>query len=566
MTFDLRREPWIPFRRQGSGRTEWAPLVALTQGLDTDPPTNPVVALATPRPDFDGALQELLVGLLTVALQPADEAEWRRWWDTPPTPTELQTRLDALPPAFDLDGDGPRFLQDLSESEFAESDAIPIGQILIEAPGGQTEKQNKDLFAKRWAGTEPQRFSRAAAAMALATLQTYAPAGGRGIRTSLRGGGPLTTLIDPRLTSDGDDREVEEPLWRKLWANVPTRQPRIDPTRPATVFPWLAATRVSDPPISVATTPDDVHPLQAFFGLPRRIRLEFDGPGRCDLTGIEDERTVVAFRTRPYGVQYTAWQHPLSPYYLSKPNNEWLPVHGQPSGLPWKDWIGLTLEKPSGFDRKPAAMVAHFLRERARHIGAREVRLHVFGYDVDNAKARGWIDAIRPAFVVMDPAHGRRLVETAQRLTDGTETVANALLFEVKRGLFPRIDDATGDLTAVRGELWDVTEREFFAVMRRVADVDATFDDIDDACLRFATRALRDAALSIFDRWCPTTGTAPHAIRRVVAARLGIILTLGGCSKSGKKLYDVDLGVANPCARRYATTIEDADPAVETTL
>ena len=81
MTYDLREEKWIPFRRR-SGVVECGPPWLLTDRLDDDP----IVSIAAPRPDFEGTLLEFLIGLLTVAIYPADEEEWRRLWDAPPSP------------------------------------------------------------------------------------------------------------------------------------------------------------------------------------------------------------------------------------------------------------------------------------------------------------------------------------------------------------------------------------------------------------------------------------------------------------------------------------------------
>ena len=102
MTYDLRHERWIPWRRR-SGTVEWGPPWLLTDGIAGD---DPIVALAAPRPDFDGALQEFLIGLLGVALQVADEEAWEALWRSPPSPEALRAALDRLPQAFDLDGEG----------------------------------------------------------------------------------------------------------------------------------------------------------------------------------------------------------------------------------------------------------------------------------------------------------------------------------------------------------------------------------------------------------------------------------------------------------------------------
>lgn len=97
------------------------------------------------------------------------------------------------------------------------------------------------------------------------SLQLNAPAGGKGYRTGLRGGGPLTTLIELQ--------EYEErltPLWRKLWLNV-LPQDAADMPLPAaydeSVFPWLAPTRTSEQ-ASAITTPEQVDKLQAYWECP----------------------------------------------------------------------------------------------------------------------------------------------------------------------------------------------------------------------------------------------------------------------------------------------------------
>ena len=104
----------------------------------------------------------------------------------------LDAAFAPLVHAFDLDGPGPRFLQDIEDLP-GEPDTPET--LLIEAPGGSTRRKNTALLVKPDRVT---RLSRPAAAMALFTLQCYAPAGGRGNLTSLRGGGPLTTLAAAR--------------------------------------------------------------------------------------------------------------------------------------------------------------------------------------------------------------------------------------------------------------------------------------------------------------------------------------------------------------------------------
>jgi CRISPR system Cascade subunit CasA len=562
MAYDLRYEPWIPWRRR-SRAIEWGPPEMLLH----DPAGDCVVGVAAPRPDFDGALQEFLVGLLTAALLPADDSDWERIAAQPPAPGVLRAALDRLPHAFNLDGEGPRFFQDLAAAEFEGIEVNSIQQIFIDAPGEQTLKLNKDLFVKR---ERVERLCRPAAALALLTLQTYAPAGGAGHRTSLRGGGPLSTLVDPRQESSGRSLAHERPLWEKLWANVQTREALSGLPSAVAVssldaaFPWLRTTRVSNPKAGGGETPPTAtHPLEAYFGLPRRIRLEFGDQGRCDLTGREDEKTVVGFRMRNYGVQYVGWQHPLTPHYRQRAGSaEWLPIHGQPDGISWRDWIGLAMQASGGELRRPAAVVSAYARRVGPRSGA-SARLHVFGYDMDNMKARGWTESTVPLFSVADAARRRLMRETAEQMAEATSVTASALLFAIKTARFLNPKEASGDIGHVRSELWDATEAPFYRAMTCLADLQAADSLADQLRIEFAG-VLRQEALTVFDRWSPTPGLAPEPLRRRVVARHDLSSTLNGYTKLGEQLFTA-LGVPLPGGGRAARSARKRTPTKATT-
>jgi CRISPR system Cascade subunit CasA len=498
---------------------------------------NPVVAVATPRADFDAALQEFLIGMLTVAIVPRDETAWRERWDSPPSSAELQAALDALPDAFDLDAeDGARFLQDFSAADLAGQDVLPIDRLAIDSPGEQSAKLGKTLFVK------PARFvclGRPAAAMALITMQTYAPAGGQGNRTSMRGGGPLTTIADPRMPESGVAAD-EQPLWEMLWLNVETRDSWSERGNAGTgaadarTFPWLAPTRVSDskrPPV----TPVEAHPLQAYFGMPRRIRLEFGDAGRCGLTGREDERTVTGFRMKNFGVEYATWKHPLSPHYESK--GESLPVHPQPDGLSWRDWPQLSL-RYSALGREPAAAIVA-AASRARSLRRGEVRLHAFGYDMDNMKARGWTSAVQPLFALeKDNADAQKSLATLSRqLVDATGVAASAMSMAIKAALFERVEDAAGDYVVPKQRLWAETESHFFGAVREAVDRGLDLVSVSDARRRFHA-PLRDVVLTLFDHAVPMSNMPVTALQRGVRARHNLTGTFAGYGKLGQKLYE----------------------------
>jgi CRISPR system Cascade subunit CasA len=181
------------------------------------------------RPDFDLAAHEFLIGPLAVAFPPKGQRDWLRYFHIPPTLEELREVFQPYAAAFSLDGEGPRFLQDFSPLE---AEPSPVEALFIEAPGAHTVNLNRDLLVKS-GGIRVS--SRASAAMALYTSQQFAPSGGRGYRTSLRGGGPLVTLVMPGAPESG--RALA--LWQKLWLHVPQSRP-LDQARLALAFPWLA--------------------------------------------------------------------------------------------------------------------------------------------------------------------------------------------------------------------------------------------------------------------------------------------------------------------------------------
>ncbi len=159
----------------------------------------------------------------------------------------------------------------------------------------------------------------------------------RVIATSLRGGGPLVTLALP----DGGPGS-RPTLWQRLWLNTPFDL-RLDASGKTRAFPWLAATRTSTKKEIVHE--GDAHPLQAFFGMPRRIRLVFkDNVERlaCDLTGRVDDAVCTGFVATPWGANYGVWRHPATPYYKPKANSDdpALPVHAPDGRLGYRQWLG----------------------------------------------------------------------------------------------------------------------------------------------------------------------------------------------------------------------------------
>lgn len=551
MPYDLRVEPWLPFRRR-SKAVEWLPPSAITSQLRDDP----IVALAAPRPDFNGALHEFLIGLFSVALALPDQDVWTELADAPPSPEQLQARLMGLPDAFMLDGDGPRFLQDFTVSDFAEQADLPIENLLIDAAGENTQKLNKDLFVKRG---RADVFGRPAAAMALITLQGYAPSGGQGHRTSMRGGGPLTTLVEPRADGRDEDSSLERPLWELIHANLllaegdawlPEDWQSAEGKGSAPlIWPWLAPTLTSgQKPKPREVTPQDAHPFQALFGMPRRIRLVFgDAEGRCALTGEADQRMATAWRRINLGVKYCAgvWLHPLSPHFLKE--NQWVAVHPQPGGLGWKDWAGLVLDQTGD---KSAKRVAETVR-RYRSLRKSRFAVRAFGYDIKPGQdtARGWAEAILPAWPLANGDVADALTQAATQMTEATRQAANLLTGAVIAARFSRREDAKGDFSFIKAELWAATRGAFYhridEAVTAGTDHAQSIVSAQAADGRAFVDVLRTETTHIFDRHAEAVGLDVADEHRFVMARRNLMLGLRGYGKAGAALFAA-LGLPAP--------------------
>ena len=535
---NLIHDPWIPVERK-SGATEY---IAPHQISDPD-----VLRLAAPRPDFNGALLQFLIGLLQTVCPPGDHDQWVDWLDEEtPEPDVLKEHFCKYAHAFELKGDGPRFMQDFSPLQ---GDEKPISALLIDVPGAQTLRENKDHFIKR---DQIESLCPACAATALFTLQTNAPSGGAGHRTSLRGGGPLTTLVAPDPNGSG----LPDDLWHFLWLNVIDQEnwsrqwpPTHTNSEQKHIFPWLAPTRTSEKATGKETTPQDASPLQMYWGMPRRIHLQWkDGTqGHCDLCDRYVEQCVSNYITQNYGINYRdgVWQHPLSPHRIGKDGTV-SPLHAQPSGISYTHWLGLSIGETSSKDeaKKPALTVGLYNAERK--LSEEQLRLHAFGYDMDNMKARCWYQATFPLFH-MKESQRESFHDAAQRMVTAAVETAKMTRSCVKEAWFRRPGDVKGDTAFLVKAFLDQTESDFFEQLRKL--IEQLGGDGSDKCLReWRKETLLKTALQMFTHWAESGDLACGDPRRIVTAR----------SKLRKWLYSPQKGLAGILGIKLDTNKEAA--------
>lgn len=540
---NLLTEPWLPFRHR-SGKVVYRPPSALA---DPD-----VLDLALPRADFQGAAWQFLIALLQTAMTPKNTDAWLDRYQAPPGVAELDELLAPFALAFELDGDGPRFMQDLdSLNDVPEAS---VSSLLVDSPGVSTVKKNRDFFVKR---DRVGGLCTECTALALYTMQINAPEGGAGIRTGLRGGGPLTTLILPEDNS--------KPLWGRLWPNVMPadavgqpgqswRAPRVDDRD---LFFWMADTRISDKKGTVVL-PEQVHPLHAFWSMPRRYRLLFDNEsGYCDVCGREAIRLVRRLRSKKHGANYDGpWRHPLTPYRMNpkKPGELPFSKKGQPGGpSSYHHWLGLMLEDEAISGALPARVVTHHLKKYRQVKAARDdgeafdalfkhTRLWVFGYDMKQMDARGWYNVEMP-LVGVPKTHQEALRGWVKRFVELAEKVVKELRDRLKEAWFRRPKDAKGDMSQIDAQFFEATQLAFFTALREMGELlrkDEEAPTLSPETHRQWYRALKREALALFDAQAisgPLEGMKMQQLERITSARCYLLAYLNGSgNKVGKTM------------------------------
>ncbi len=542
----LVRHAWIPVALESGQRVFVRPCDISQPMADGPHEGQAMIRIVTGRPDCDISLTEFLIGLLAVSCGPVSDDDWHARYRRPPSTTELEAAFAPFEPAMMLDGEGPRFFQDYHAFEGRN---WPSSTLFCDSPGDNTIKENGDHFVKR------ERFhtlSRSGSAIGLLTLQSIAPSGGSGQYTALRGPGPISTIVFP-VSAIG----VAPTLWEIIWANVP-KDFHVEISEIANAFPWMRASRTAAD--AGITTPEHkgVHKAQCFFGMPRRIRLNFsrETDGRaCDFLGLSDTSFVESFEMKSGGIDYSAWAgvHPLTPTWKSKPQDQFRSSQLRSSRVGYRQWGDFTTSSDLAV---PAKSVREF-RSRLGDLSAEDKkRLRIFAtgyvFKPGQATTLDFGEALLPLIITGDNACDAEISQLARNWVEAADNVASQLVSSVKRGLYGK--DKAGRagrdstvLGAVKSRFWADTEVDFYAKLRAAADAieahkgPGLIDDIGE--LRQAAgqswhTPLRRAALEIFDDTVPIHDAESARIEHVIEGRKMLGLMLAGHGKGGAPLFE----------------------------
>ncbi|WP_082701629.1 type I-E CRISPR-associated protein Cse1/CasA [Novosphingobium sp. FSW06-99] len=508
--FNLLHEYWIPVITRTGRR--------LIRPFDIVDPA--VLWPDWPRADLNVACLELLIGMVAMADPPRDPEDWdarRR-----PDAARWAERLGAFADAFALDGPGPRFMQDLEPFEVGVKQPGSVDMLFIDSAGANATPNNTDLMVHRGRYAD---LSMGEAAMALFTLQAYAPEGGRGYLTSLRAGGPLSTLVVPG---------GEPNLFDVIWANVPDGRPGNPDD-----LPWMKQTRASKvyPPAM-----ETFSAVEVFFGMPRRIRLIFS------------EDRVVGVEQRQYGNKYEGWVHPLSPYYRNKAGEMAFCQRAATWNAGYRNWLGVVCQADDAYLRDRALALRQY-DNRADF--DEKYSVLVSGWATNSAKILDFVWSREPTFVLSDTKSAIlrgviRAAEVAQNemislmaILSGARRKAELKSKGLPQDYKPSDWKWGGSCESNMADAFYVnTEAAFLehmVLIRQGISVGETW-----------LAVLRDMVLNLFNHEAARAFTSQDAARihRALFVRERLLSMLGGYSKSGVALYEhLRLEPPKPAAR-----------------
>jgi CRISPR system Cascade subunit CasA len=187
-------------------------------------------------------------------------------------------------------------------------------------------------------------------------------------------------------------------------------------------------------------------------------------------------------------------------------------------------------------------------------------RLLAAGYDMDNMKARAFIESEMP-LPGGDAKAAETLARVARRLVDAAGIAAAALRSAVRHSRFSRdtsVDSAP--LAAVYESFWAATQDRFFALLPDNS-ADEWETALDGVAARWRT-FLKSTALRLFDEAAPLDPSAVSCDpRRIVEARRNLFGTLDGWGPMGGRLFEA-LQLASPRPkskrRRQSASMETA--------
>jgi len=491
----LEDHPWIPVRaNHGAGEFR-----LLTYRELLCRPGTWLVSL--PRDDLELACLQLLISMTQIMFLPEDDDVLGGHIKKPLTDAEYDAGITPCANWFDLDHPTQPFMQTRGVKA---KEVTPIQKLLIGLPEG-----NNHCFFNEVG--EVAGLSAPAAAIALFHQAVNCPSFGGGFKGSLRGGAPITTLVD------GSD------LRRQIWHNVLTRErirdnlpdwdhdltrdhpTWIDPIREKQKIPW-----------------NEIGLARGLFWQPAHVELiRADEPGPCGLLGTEAKHLYLGFRKEKFNFEIEGtWSHPHGSMQISlkkgKPENKFASF--TTSAPAWTRLTELVTRKELGDKEgnRPALPIT-----QTGELSIRPLRLLIGGYRNKQASvlerrhelirlAEGWDD-------------DKRRLEELVRLGLAAKKALRGKLYFAVQGKQDK------GLKGIAVPIHETGERLFYArtealILDAFSD-QATFEQWRERCSAYVD-ALAERCKRIFEELTEPYAIKPELIPIIAWARRSLELDL----------------------------------------
>jgi CRISPR system Cascade subunit CasA len=223
---------------------------------------------------------------------------------------------------------------------------------------------------------------------------------------------------------------------------------------------------------------------------------------------------IQGFTLRHGGMNHEgAWIHPLTPYAFDEAGVP-AALHMPRGGLGYRNWPALvTGRSERKVRREPALAVQNALRMVRGRL--RKLVVQAFGYDVDNAKIRGWYEHRAPAYA-LQPEAVSLLRELAGDMVTAATEVAGNLRSALKAAW--KVEKSPEFALAA---FWKETEPGFLSLLDELV---ASLGD-DGAEVEVLHRwhaVLRQTSEAIFETWAEAADMGAADPGRIARAHLAL--------------------------------------------
>lgn len=481
---NLLLDPWIPVRAVGGiGAFQ----MVTYRELLCEPGKWQV---SLPRDDLELACIQLLICMTQVIFLPEDDQALRVRNAALLTQNAFIAGVAPYLAWFDLDHPQYPFMQ---SREVRAAEDTPIQKLLIGLPEG-----NNHAFFNEVG--EARALSAPVAAIALFNQSSNSPSFGGGFKGSLRGGAPITTLVN------GND------LRETIWRNVLTRH-RIQ-KRQIKVFKAGEDQPTWVNPIKEKETIhwNEIGLLRGLFWQPARLKLvRANIPTSCDLLGGRPVPVYVGFSKEKFNFTVEGlWPHPHGVMLLSTKKGvfEQRFASFTTTAPAWTHLSEFVVPSPLATDSSAGSVPAEAVTQASEVFHGESLHLMVGGYRTKQASvierrhelmslAQGWSD---------DKGRMQQLVD----LGKDTKSMLRGKLYFAAQGSKDK------GLKGIGAAIHETAEKLFYArtesLIHETFSNALTFKEWRSAKVAFA-KQLADHCRAIFEEL-----TDPYAMNRDLIA------------------------------------------------